>query len=228
MCFYAKARSPWQGKRGYMEPEGILIRPAGPDDAAVAAQLIYYAGPNHMPAFFGKPESKAIRVLRRMFRLPYHATSYTYAFVVEDECKVVGLLSGLDGKSWRASKHASKMYGPLWFVAVPLWQIPRMIAAYDDFDRAMPPVSDEEYYIAYLAVLPERRRQGIGRQLMEFAENQARAKGLKRIVLDVEIENEGARRLYEHLGFQTAKLVTDPDYCRRFNFHGSLQMVKLI
>jgi len=42
-----------------MEPEGILIRPAGPDDAAVAAQLIYYAGPNHMLAFFGKPESKA-------------------------------------------------------------------------------------------------------------------------------------------------------------------------
>ncbi len=103
-----------------------------------------------------------------------------------------------------------------------------MIAAYDDFDRAMPPVSDEEYYIEHLAVLPERRGQGIGRQLMEFAENQARAKGLKRVVLDVEIENEGAQRFYQRLGFQTAKVVTDPSYCKRFNFQGSMRMVKLV
>lgn len=206
----------------------VLIRPAQPDDAPAASQLMYYAGPNYILAFFGKTERKAIRGLCRMFPLPGHTTSYSYAFVAEDEGKVVGLFSGLDGKTWRASKRASKMYGPLWFVAVPPWQIPRMIAAYDDFDRAMPPVSDEEYYIEHLAVLPERRGQGIGRQLMEFAENQARARGLKRVVLDVEIENEGARRLYEHLGFQIAKLVTDPNYCRRFNFHGSVRMVKLV
>ncbi|GAI03779.1 unnamed protein product, partial [marine sediment metagenome] len=31
-----------------------------------------------------------------------------------------------------------------------------MIAAYDDFERAMPPILGEEYYIMHLAVLPER------------------------------------------------------------------------
>jgi len=95
----------------------VCIRPAQPNDAPVVAQLMYYACPNYMLAFFGKAES-AIRGLRRMFPLPGHRTSYTYAFVAEDAGKVVGLFSGLDGKSWQASKRASKMYGPLWFVAV--------------------------------------------------------------------------------------------------------------
>jgi len=211
-----------------MELEKVLIHPAQPKDAPVAAQLIYYAGPNHVLAFFGKTESKAIKAIRRMFPLPRHTTSYTYAFVAGDKGKVIGLFSGLDGKSWRASKRASQMYGPIWFVAVPPWQIPRMIAAYDDFERAMPPILGEEYYIMHLAVLPERRGQGIGKQLMEFAENQAQAKGLKRMVLDVDVDNEKARRLYERLGFQATKVVTEPSYCKRFNFQGSVRMTKPI
>lgn len=206
----------------------IYIRPAKSDDAPAAAQLMYYAGPSYVLTFFGKPESKAIRVLRSMFRLPYHTTSYTYAFVAEDEGGVLGLLSGLDSKSWRASKLASQMYTAIWFVVVTPWQIPRMIGAFYDFARAFSPVSDEEYYVENLAVLPERRRQGIGKQLMEFAEKQAQAKGLKRMVLDVETENEGARRLYQRLGFQATKVMADRRYCKRFNFQGSIRMVKLV
>ena len=204
-------------------PKKVLIRPARPEGAQVVAQLMYYASSNYMLAFFGKPESKAIGVLRRMFPLPRHTTSYTYAFVAEDEGNVVGSFSGFDGKNWRVSARASWLYGPIWFAVIPPWQIPRMIAAFGDFNKAMPLISDEEYYIEHLAVLPEKRGQGIGKQLMEFAENQARAKGLKRMTLSVEIENEGARRLYERLGFQTIKVVADSSYCKRFNFQGSIQ-----
>ena len=209
-----------------MEHNKSIIRPARPKDAPVAAQLMYYAGPNYTLAFFGKTEDKAIGVLRRMFRLPRHTTSYTYAFIAEDEDVVVGLLSGLDGKSWRASMRASQMYGLMWFLAVPPWQIPRMIAAFDDFDKAMPPILDEEYYIINLAVLPERRRQGIGKKLVGFATGQAQTKGLKRLVLDAELENEGAQQFYQRLGFHEVKLVTDPSFCKRFNFQGSVRMVK--
>jgi len=211
-----------------MEPKEIIIRPAKPGDASVAAQLMYYAGPNYILAFFGKPERKAISVLRRMFRLPYHTTSYTYTLVAEDEERLVGLLSGLDGKSWRASKRASQMYAPLWCALATPRQIPRMLAAFDDFNKAFSPILDVEYYVEGLAVLPERRRQGIGRQLMEFAENRARSKGLKRLALDVAIENEGARRFYQGLGFHEAKVAANPGYCKRFNFVGSIRMVKFI
>ena len=71
--------------RDDMEPRKVLIRSAQPKDAPVVAKLMYYAGPSHMLAFFGDPENKAFRVIRRMFLLPRHTTSYTYAFVAEDE-----------------------------------------------------------------------------------------------------------------------------------------------
>ena len=211
-----------------MEHDKLIIRPARPKDAPVAAQLMYYAGPNYMLAFFGKTEDKAVGVLRRMFRLPRHTTSYTYAFVAENRDEVVGSISGFDGKRWRTSARASWIYGPTWFVAVPPWQIPRMIAAFNDFSKVFLPISDEEYYIEHLAVLPERRGQGIGRQLMEFAESNARASGLKRLALDVETENEVARRFYDESGFHQAKMITNPNYCKRFNFQGSIRMVKAI
>ena len=209
-----------------MKQDKALIRPAQPKDAPVAAQLMFYAGSSYMLSFFGRTESKAIGVLRRMFLLPYHTTSYTYAFVAESKGRVVGSFSGFDGKSWRVSAHASWMYGPLWFAVTRPWQIPRMIAAFNDFDKAALPVSHEEYYIEHLAVVPKLRGQGIGKQLMEFAASQARAKELKGLALDVEIENEGARRFYQRLGFQEIKVVTNPSYCKRFNFQGSIRMEK--
>jgi ribosomal protein S18 acetylase RimI-like enzyme len=202
-----------------------IIRPARPEDAPVVAQLMYYASANYVLAFFGNTKD-TIKVLRRMFSLPRHTTSYTYAFVAEVEGDVVGSFSGLDGESWRASAHASWMYGPVWFAITPLRQLPRMVAAFVDFNRAMLPILDEEYYIEHLAVLPEKRGQGLGTQLIEFAESQARTKWLKRVTLDVEIENEGARRLCERLGFQTIKVVTEPSYCKRFNIQGSIRMAK--
>ena len=206
----------------------VVIRPARPQDAPVGARLMFYAGVNYMRAFFGSTERKAIKVLKRMFSLPGHMTSYTYAFVAENEGDIVALFSGLDRRSWRASNRASWMYGPVWWIAAPPWQIPKMISAYYAFDKAVPPVLDEEYYIVHLAVLPEKRGQGIGEQLMVFAENMAKSKGLKRMLVDVEIENEGACRFYKRLGFMEAKFVTDKNYCKRFGIQGSIRMVKSI
>jgi len=103
-----------------------------------------------------------------------------------------------------------------------------MILAIIDLARTFEPLSDEDYTIQMLAVLPEMRRRGIATQLMEFAADQARSKGLKRLVLDVLIENEGARRFYEHVGFRAVKTVIDPRFCRRFGVHGSIRMVKLL
>lgn len=206
----------------------VIICLASPQDALVGARLMYYAGVNYMLAFFGGTEKKAITVLRRMFPLPGHMTSYAYAFVAKEESEVVALFSGLDRESWRASKRASWAYGPVWWIAAPPWQTPKMISAFNEFDKAIPPILEDEYYIEHLAVSPEKRGQGIGKQLMDFAEGLAKTKGLKRIVLDVEIENEGALRLYKRLGFMEAKYVTEKKYCKRFGFQGSIRMVKSI
>ena len=228
IIYFSREQKPHEAKEGKMGANEVIIRPARVGDASIAARLMFYAGPSYMLSFFGKTENKAVGVLRRMFPLPGHMTSYSYTFIAEDKGNVVGSVSGFDGKSWRTSARASWMYGPIWFAVATPWQIPRMIAAFNDFDKAFPLVSDEEYYIEHLAVLPELRGQGIGKQLMEFAADQAQMKGLKRLALDVEIENEEAQRFYERLGFHKAKVVTEPSYCKRFNFQGSIRMVKII
>lgn len=52
-----------------------------------------------------------------------------------------------------------------------------------------------------LAVLPERRGQGVGTALLAAAERKARADGCCKLTLEVLDDNEGARRLYESVGF---------------------------
>ena len=62
----------------------------------------------------------------------------------------------------------------------------------------------EEIHINNVAVLPALRGQGIGTQLMRRVFDEARRLGATRATLEVRASNEGARRLYERLGFYVA------------------------
>ena len=50
-------------------------------------------------------------------------------------------------------------------------------------------------------VTPEARRGGVARALLTQVVDHARAAGLTRVSLQTEVTNDGARRLYEGLGF---------------------------
>lgn len=56
-------------------------------------------------------------------------------------------------------------------------------------------------YIAMLAVEKKFRKQGIGSQLAERAIALMAARGCEEVMLETEIANKGAIRLYENLGF---------------------------
>jgi aminoglycoside 6'-N-acetyltransferase len=60
-----------------------------------------------------------------------------------------------------------------------------------------------------IAVAPEWRGRGVGTALMQAAEDWARAHGAERMVLDLNAANEGARRLYERLGYEVHSLDMD-------------------
>jgi GNAT superfamily N-acetyltransferase len=57
-----------------------------------------------------------------------------------------------------------------------------------------------------LAVLPERRGQGIGRALLEAVERKARALGCAKLTLEVLEANTAARRIYQAAGFTESSL----------------------
>jgi ribosomal protein S18 acetylase RimI-like enzyme len=52
-----------------------------------------------------------------------------------------------------------------------------------------------------LAVIPERRGQGVGRALLEAVETEATRRGCCRLTLEVQEENHRARRVYDRFGF---------------------------
>jgi ribosomal-protein-alanine N-acetyltransferase len=66
---------------------------------------------------------------------------------------------------------------------------------------------DEAAHLNLLAVCAEHRRQGLGRQLIEWLSTSAVAAGVFRIDLELRETNTGARAFYQSLGFQSLDLV---------------------
>jgi ribosomal protein S18 acetylase RimI-like enzyme len=63
-------------------------------------------------------------------------------------------------------------------------------------------------WVYYLAVAPERRREGLGRALMADAEAWLRAHGAPKIQLMVRDSNDAALAFYEALGLERQPVVT--------------------
>lgn len=60
-----------------------------------------------------------------------------------------------------------------------------------------------------LAVAPEWRGRGVGTALLAAAEHWARSQGAERMVLDLDVHNEGALRLYRRVGYEVEALSMD-------------------
>ena len=60
-------------------------------------------------------------------------------------------------------------------------------------------------FVAYMAVEPDARREGVGAALLAAAEDEARRRKLPYMALMVTEENESARRLYDLAGYRTER-----------------------
>lgn len=65
---------------------------------------------------------------------------------------------------------------------------------------------DRHANIFLLYVVPEHRRRGIGKALMQYVEDWARTRGDRQIGLQVFESNKPALNLYNQLGYQTQSL----------------------
>jgi ribosomal protein S18 acetylase RimI-like enzyme len=66
---------------------------------------------------------------------------------------------------------------------------------------------DEVAHLNLLAVAPDHRRQGLGRQLMDWLTATAIEAGVFRINLELRTQNAQARSFYESLGFDQLGVV---------------------
>lgn len=74
-----------------------------------------------------------------------------------------------------------------------------------------PPVFDrgDAVDVNELWVAPERRGEGLARELMARAESWGRERGAERARLSVNADNEAGRSLYESLGYEVRRLRMD-------------------
>ena len=66
-------------------------------------------------------------------------------------------------------------------------------------------VRGEDAWIGGVGVVPAARRSGVGQALMRALHEQARELGVRRVWLEVIVENTGAYALYEKLGYRTIR-----------------------
>ncbi|MGM0408756.1 MAG: ribosomal protein S18-alanine N-acetyltransferase [Bacteroidota bacterium] len=65
--------------------------------------------------------------------------------------------------------------------------------------------NSRKYRIYSLAIAPEARGQGIGKKLLEYAEQLAKKNHIQKITLEVSEKNESAINLYKKQGYQIEK-----------------------
>jgi ribosomal protein S18 acetylase RimI-like enzyme len=69
-------------------------------------------------------------------------------------------------------------------------------------------VRGDEGWIGGMGVVPHHRREGVGEALMRAVLEEARGQGVQRVRLEVIQHNDGARLLYEKLGFKLLREVS--------------------
>jgi len=116
---------------------------------------------------------------------------------------------------------------------LPIWlDEPRILRMYREADVALPysvvavidqePVGlalfslrGEQGWISGVGVLPSFRRQGVARRMLGYLQDQARRLGLRRVLLEVLIQNEAGLALYQSMGFKLGRdliaLILNPD-----------------
>ena len=123
--------------------------------------------------------------------------SYTNTFIAELDGEIAGMMIAVDGKNYRFQREM--MY-------------PQLKGLFDvAFGKGWEDMEDEakagEYYIDSISVSPMYRHRGVGTELIEYAKQQAKAIGIKRVTLAVEPMNS-AKILYQRLGFEYERKIT--------------------
>lgn len=179
----------------------VSVRAARPDDAYQCAQLVFASGEREFLYFLGVARERCIEFLETAFRSRAGRFSWRrHRVAIDEHDAVTGVLALHDGRSmlwddpclvWMLARH----FGA--------WRAANMLARGLVLETELPKPSRDQILMAHCGVAEPMRGQGIFTALFRHvATSDLRAVDSdRRIVVDVLVENEGARALYERLGF---------------------------
>lgn len=176
----------------------ITVRPARPGEADLLAPLLYGVSPEAHDRFAGGRE-RALRLIVTGLERAGTSGSTEVTQVAELAEQAAGIVCCYP--VWEGADRAAA-YAGIGLRASRAWRRPGMLRFLRRMERATPAPAAESLYIDALGTAPAFRRRGVARALLAAAENHARQLGLSRVSLETEVDNEAARALYEHCGFE--------------------------
>jgi ribosomal protein S18 acetylase RimI-like enzyme len=178
-----------------VNPESVEVRRARSGDAPGIARLLLLSAEQLLPALFGPGISTALEDMAAGGGTLF---SHRHAWIAEEEGSTRGMLLGYTG----AAKRAQDPLTGLVLVRHLKIDMVRRLGPLLRMQSTIGRIGADEYYISNVAVFPDHRGRGIGAMLIARAGAEARSAGSRAVVLDVEIDNPDAQRLYERLGFR--------------------------
>lgn len=172
----------------------ICVRPPLPSEAPLVAELILLSDCGLLTALFGPQVRGLLSFLQDRRSNPYSARK---TLVVEEDGAVRAAAVGALGVQLRTERLQTARALFAWYRLAFAARLPRLVRA-----GGAANVADSDFYLSNIALFPAARRRGLGRELVRAVEARAWSLDARRIVLDVERGNEGARAFYEHLGYR--------------------------
>jgi ribosomal protein S18 acetylase RimI-like enzyme len=155
------------------------------EDAGVLAVLVNYAGeglPVYLWSTLAEPGQDVWDVGRRRAARKDCSFSYRNAIVIERDGQCAGALIG-----YEIPERPKPVPDDMPAMFVPLQELENLAPG--------------TWYVNVLAVRPQFRNLGLGRQLLDLAQRVAQSMGKRGLSVVVSNANDGARRLYERCGY---------------------------
>jgi GNAT superfamily N-acetyltransferase len=188
---------------------GTALRRASPHDDQSAGRLILEAAPSL--AVILHDSVVAQRAAAAAFRTDRSVFGYRFALLADGDAGLVGLVVAYPGRLHASLKLGT---GVALARAAGTRHVGDLVRRGRILDRLLPSVRSDCLYVSVLAVDSDHRRQGIGSALMERVLAGAERLGLA-VALDVGVEDEPARSLYEQLGFRVKEVRRTTSFDRR-------------
>jgi ribosomal protein S18 acetylase RimI-like enzyme len=192
----------------------LQIRPACSSDASFAAKLMYLTMGSLADYLFKQDVPSIESSLARLFSRNAGRFGYQVTAIAETEGDPVGMIVACEGsKLNRINLKTFPHFFPALGIKNTLGLLMRGVTLPGGAEA-----KKDEYYISNLGILPSAQGRGFGSQLLQYAEQTARACGLSKCSLIVSSHNDGAHRLYERTGYRVVESVPDqneiPGYYR--------------
>jgi len=174
-----------------------IIKKALPEYKKDFAKLILISAP-YFPLLFGK---KIEQILQQLFIHPKNLFSFKHTFFAKNNKRCIGMVLVYSGKD---KKSENLTTGILLFKKTGFFLIKKILTLMK-FNATIGQIKNNEFYISNLAVYPNYRKIGIGQKLIKIIEKQAISSKTKKIILDVEHNNNQDINLYKKLKYKKKK-----------------------